>query len=214
MKAMPFIDELNEEGHDVLKLDLDEPDNKTIQQELKQKYKIQCGTPLFINADTGHHVCGYREKDILLKWINGEDVPPPPRPKGPMPRVPFHGVAKKEVNKWKKEYLVWADENSHLPNLRTVDDLLATPRPKSNAPAFPSPTATEVQMNTWKTEYRLWVKQNKHLKNLATAEAIIERSKQQRAAQVQRNVGNIMLEERVKVIETKLDKLLNHLGVK
>ena len=60
----------------------------------------------------------------------------------------------------------------------------------------------------------LYLKQNKHLKNLVTTEAIIERSKQQRAAQVQRNVGNIMLEERVKVIETKLDKLLNHLGVK
>ena len=45
---------------------------------LKKKHNIKCGTPLFINSETGHHVCGYREKDIMLKWLDGKDIPPPP----------------------------------------------------------------------------------------------------------------------------------------
>ena len=39
-KSLPLIDELNKDGHNILKLDLDEPDNKEIQQELKQQYNF------------------------------------------------------------------------------------------------------------------------------------------------------------------------------
>ena len=50
------------------------------------------------------------------------------------------------------------------------------------------------------------MKKNKHLKNIAAPEQIIERSKQQRAAQMQRNTSNIMLEERVKnIVESVLN---------
>ena len=68
-KAEPIVDELNKEGHNILKLDLAEKENKEIVEDLKKKYNIKCGTPLFINADTGHFMCGYREKDITEKYI-------------------------------------------------------------------------------------------------------------------------------------------------
>ena len=105
-RVMPVIDELNKEGHDILKLDLADNDNKEVQKELKEKYKAQCGTPWFINADTGHQICGFREKDILLKWINGEEIPQPPKPKGPPPPPPQDFENKDQVAECKTKYEV------------------------------------------------------------------------------------------------------------
>ena len=59
-RAEPIVDELNKEGHNILKLDLAESDNQGLNKELKEKYNKQCGTPWFINAETGHQVCGFR----------------------------------------------------------------------------------------------------------------------------------------------------------
>ena len=89
-RAEPIVDEINKEGkYEILKLDLAEPDNKGLKDELEKKYNKRCGTPWFIEAETGNQVCGFREKDIIEKWLEGEDIPAPPRPKGPPPKVPF-----------------------------------------------------------------------------------------------------------------------------
>ena len=69
-KAMPIIDELNKDGYEILKLDLADGDNRKLQEEVKKEYKHQCGTPYFVDAETGNTICGYREKDILEKIIN------------------------------------------------------------------------------------------------------------------------------------------------
>ena len=52
-KAEPIVDELIKEGHDILKLDLAEPDNRGLKDEISKKYNKQCGTPWFIDAETG-----------------------------------------------------------------------------------------------------------------------------------------------------------------
>ena len=44
------------------------PDESARANEVKQKHQAQCGTPLFIDAETGNTVCGFREKDVLEKW--------------------------------------------------------------------------------------------------------------------------------------------------
>ena len=44
-----------------------EPDNQKLNKELQEEYGIQCGTPWFINADTGETICGFREKNELQK---------------------------------------------------------------------------------------------------------------------------------------------------
>ena len=123
-KSEPIIDELIKEGYDILKLDLADQDNAAINKELKDKYKAQCGTPWFINAETGHQVCGYREKDILEKWVKGEEIPAPPRPKSPPPPPPQDFDNKEQVNDWTKKYEEWSKENSHLPNLPPADQML------------------------------------------------------------------------------------------
>ena len=66
-KAEPVVEELNKEGYDILTLDLSEPDNQKLVQELKTEYGVQCGTPWFINAETGKGICGFREKAVLEK---------------------------------------------------------------------------------------------------------------------------------------------------
>ena len=64
-KAEPVIEELNNEGYNIVKLDVAEGDNQKLAEELKKEYNTQCGTPWFINAETGKGVCGYREKAVI-----------------------------------------------------------------------------------------------------------------------------------------------------
>ena len=216
-KADPIIDELITEGHDILKLDLAEPDNQGLKKELSDKYGKQCGTPWFIDGETGNQVCGFREKDIIEKWVNGEDIPAPPRPKSPPPRVPFLNASEEELNKWKEDYQNWTKENEHLPKIQTVEEILARPRPKSEPPRPPmGPNSKDEDLDEWGKKYDKWVKENDHLPNLQPASTIIDRIKSQRNS-AQNNVGgNISpdLEARFQRIEQKLDKLVRHLGVK
>ena len=217
-KAEPVIEELNNEGYNILKLDVSEGDNAKLAQELKTEYNVQCGTPWFINADTGKGICGFREKDVVEKWLKGEDIPTPPRPTGPMPKPPFQGVSNKEELTWRKEYKKWAKENEHMPNLQSADQILERPRPKSEPPKAPSPQATDAELDTWGKAYDTWKNENSHLPNLQPVENIINNFKQRRqggppGAQppVQNTQG---LERRIGTLEQKLDKLMTHLGVK
>ena len=218
-KAEPIVDELNKEGHNILKLDLAEKDNQGLKQELQTKYKKQCGTPWFIDPETGNDVCGFREKDILKKWADGEEIPAPPRPKGPIPKPPFHGAPDKEVNKWKEEYSKWTEENSHLPNIQTAEQILERPRPKFDPPQPPKPNSTDEEYDKWVKEYDKWKSANEHLPNLQPGNVIVERFKQRAngpAAAAPPSAGGISpnLEARFQRIEQKVDKLIQHLGAK
>jgi len=156
-----------------------DPTNHEISQALKRDYKLQCGTPWFVNADTGHNVCGYREKDVLEKWIKGEEIPQPPRPTGPPPRPPFHGAKKKEETAWKKEYAKWLKDNEHLPanQKKTAKEILEMPRPKSQPPSPPQPNSTDEQLESWKESYEKWATENDHLPNLQPADKLVEQFK-------------------------------------
>ena len=216
-KADPIVDELIADGHDILKLDLAEADNRGLKDEISKKYNKQCETPWFIDAENGNQVCGYREKDVLEKWVNGEDIPAPPRPKSPPPKMPFHGATKKEENAWKKEYKKWAKENEHLPKIQDADELLKRPRPKSDPPRPPMGDFTDEQLDKWGEDYDKWSEENDHLPNLQKSSVIIPRMKQQRDARKQQNTSNSIspdTEARFQRIEQKLDKLIKHLGVK
>ena len=216
-KADPIIDELIAEGHDILKLDLAEPDNQGLKKELSDKYGKQCGTPWFIDGETGNQVCGFREKDIIEKWVNGQDIPAPPRPKSPPPRVPFLNASEEDLNKWKEEYKKWTEENEHLPKIQTVEEILARPRPKSEPPRPPmGPNSKDEELDEWGKKYDKWVKENNHLPNLQPASTIIDRIRSQRNSVQNNTGGNISpdLEARFQRIEQKMDKLIKHLGVR
>tara|TARA_Y100000310_G_scaffold312054_1_gene358994 strand:- start:543 stop:1082 length:540 start_codon:yes stop_codon:yes gene_type:complete len=100
-KSDPVVDELKKAGFDITTLDVSNSDDAKRANEIKTKHNAQCGTPQFIDADTGNTVCGFREKDVLEKWASGEKIPlppsPPPRPaqqRPPaQPQVPVNPLA-------------------------------------------------------------------------------------------------------------------------
>ena len=223
-KSEPIIEELNKEGHDILVLDMAEPDNQKLNKELQAEYKTQCGTPWFINAETGKGICGYREKDVLEKWLAGEDIPAPPKPKGMPPRPPFMGAPDAELKEWKTNYNKWLDDNQHLPEDRRkgVDEILSMPRPKSEPPRPPmGPDATEEGIDEWGKQYEKWSKENSHMPNLQPADAMVQnfknRMKQmannpnaQAQPQLQAPSPKIAeLEKRIAELENKLNSTVN-----
>ena len=232
-RANPIVDELISEGHEILKLDLADGDNRKLQEEIKKTYNKQCGTPWFIDGSTGNEICGFREKDIIKKWVKGEEIPAPPRPTGPMPKPPFHDASEKDVDGWKKQYEEWSEKNKHLPKIQTADEILARPRPKSDPPRPPAPNATEEQIDQWGEEYQKWADDNSHLPNVFPVEQMKERFKQRGAAQQGRNpnqplpnsnenAGNVntpptgtklTFDQRLSSLENKIDKIIRSLGV-
>ena len=85
-KANPVVEELQKDGTCINTLNVTDPEEGEKAKEIMQKHNIRCGTPLFVNEKTGHNVCGFRGKEILEKWINGEEIPAPPtRPNQPRP---------------------------------------------------------------------------------------------------------------------------------
>ena len=219
-KAEPIVDELNASGKypEILKLDLKDPDNRGLNNELKQKYNTSCGTPWFINAETGQQICGYREKDIVETWLKGEEIPVPPRPKGPMPKPPLMGCPKEEEEKWIEDYGKWAKENEHLPKLQTAEEILARPRPKTEPPKPPAPNSTDEQFAEWVEKYDTWKSENEHLPNLQPGSTIVERFKQQAAQQGMPPGGAGAMDPsvaaRIQRLEQKMDKIIKHFGVK
>ena len=98
------------------------------------------------------------------------------------------------------------------------EEIPEPPKPKGPPPPPPQDFDNEEQVKTWKDGYEKWVKENDHMPNLPKADDMLNRLKQQKklmeqrqAQQAQQN-GN--LEARMSVMEQKLDRLLNHLGVK
>ena len=234
-KSEPIVEELNNEGYDILVLDLAEPDNQALNRELQAEYKTQCGTPWFINADTGKGICGYREKDVLLKWLAGEDIPTPPRPTGAPPKTPFQGSTNKEEIVWKKEYKQWVKDNKHMPDTwqkqqRSASEIIDAPRPKSDAPRPPMgqnmAQTTDEALDKWGGEMKVWQEENKHLPNLQPVDNIVQNLKNRRD-QMAAQQGGIQpgavavddtklntLDAKVQALEVKIDKIMNHFGVK
>ena len=215
-KTEPIVDELVEEGYNILKLDLADKDNQEVQKEVKDKYNKQCGTPWLIDPATGNDICGFREKDIIQKLADGEVIPAPPRPTGPPPKPPLMNASDDEVSKWRGEYEEWMEKNEHMPNLQTADQILERPRPKTEPPAPPNPQMSDEELDKWGDEYEKWRLENEHLPGLQPKDQIVQRFKQrgqQGAPGAPAQIGG-NVEQRLSTIEAKLDALVKHLGVR
>ena len=237
-KATPEVEALIDAGHDILMLDLAEPDNQKLSQELKTEFNTQCGTPWFVNADTGKGICGFREKDILEKWLNGEDIPVPPRPSGPPPKIPFQGSTGKEEMAWKREYKNWLHDNKHMPEdwlkrQKSANEIIDSPRPNSDPPRPPmTPDTTDEQLDAWGTEMKAWQDENKHIPNLQPVDRVVENLKNRRKQALNASQTNQAmapsgapnaagssiqlntLDAKVQALEVKIDRIISHFGVK
>ena len=70
------------------------------------------------------------------------------------------------------------------------------------------PTTTDEQLEKWGEEYAEWSKENNHLPNLTDSSAILDRLKKQVEIRKQQESP----ENRIKIIEQKLAKLMNQLN--
>ena len=113
-KANPVVEELIKDGHKIKTLDVSNPKDAETANKVKGEFSVQCGTPLFIDAESGNSVCGFREKDVLEKWANGEEIPAPPRPKAPTGQQPPQQPTMRTA---KLEY-IWLDGHG-TKNIRT-----------------------------------------------------------------------------------------------
>ena len=230
-KATPVVEELNSEGKhpEVLLLDTAEPDNAKLRDELFSEYKTSCGTPFFINADTGESVCGFREKDVLEKWLAGESIPAPPRVTGPPPKIPFHGSTDEENVKWKESYDTWLTDNEHMPEdwqkkQKSSDEIIDNPRPKNDPPMLPNlAQASESQIEDWGAKLKTWQEENDHIPNQQDPDKLVTQFKsrvkmmqQQQQRNNQQGGANLSPDQdaRLQRLEQKVDKLIKHLGVK
>ena len=158
----PIVEKLNNEGYDILRLDLSESDNQGLHREIENKYNLRCGTPFLVDGSNGNNICGQATEDMIKKCADGEEIPEPPKPKSPPPSLPQD----------------WDDE-------KLIDE--------------------------WKQAYEKWRGENNHLSNLSTTKEVVDRFKKQWEARKKQQQS---LDGRVTSIEQKLDKLMNHLGVK
>ena len=104
-KADPVVEELVKEGYKITSLNVTDQFEGKRAAEVKSKYELQCGTPLFLDAETGNSVCGFRPKDVLEKWANGEEIPKPEPTQAP--------PARPMPKKIRFEY-VWIDGKNNL----------------------------------------------------------------------------------------------------
>jgi glutamine synthetase len=110
-KADPVVEELVKDGYDIITLDVNDPDQAERANSAKTKHKAQCGTPLFLDAETGNMACGFREKNILEKWAKGEEMPAPaPRTQQPN-NAPNN--QQPQIESVKMEY-IWLDGNANI----------------------------------------------------------------------------------------------------
>jgi uncharacterized Zn finger protein (UPF0148 family) len=85
-KSDPVVERLVKDGHKIITLDITNADDAKQANEAKHKHNARCGTPLFLDAETGNQVCGMRGEEIIEKWAKGEDIPAPtPRPQNGPP---------------------------------------------------------------------------------------------------------------------------------
>jgi hypothetical protein len=77
------------------------------------------------------------------------------------------------------------------------------------------PNSTDEQLDAWAKEYDKWSEENKHLPNLQPSNVILDRMKNARNQQMNPPAAGVNnVEQRIATLEQKIDKLMNHLGVK
>ena len=102
----PIIEKLNNEGYDILRLDLSEEDNQGLHREIENKYDVRCGTPFLVDGANGNKICGQTSEENIKKWADGEKIPEPPRPKSPAPPLPQDWTSEEQINQFIIVYFI------------------------------------------------------------------------------------------------------------
>ena len=126
-KVDPIVEKLNNEGYDILRLDLVEEDNQGLLREIENKYDLRCGTPFLVDGSNGKNICGQQQanEENIKKWADGEEIPEAPKPKSPPPPLPQDWGSQEQIDEFTKTYDKWSEENNHLPHLQSSKQIIS-----------------------------------------------------------------------------------------
>ena len=132
-----------------------------------------------------------------------------PRPKSQAPQLPMAGgpdkVTEADIDVWGEKMETWQKENSHLPSLRPVSDMVtgfkARLKQQKEGTARPE-VAANLYSSTRPEDTR---------KPAVTGE--MKKGKVVHPAPADQEAFEGYVEDRLGVLEDKLNQLLNHLGV-
>ena len=104
----------------------------------------------------------------------------------------------------------WRDEET-IKKWADGEEIPDPPKPKTQAPPLPKDFFDEAQVKEFTKKYNIWKEENKHIPELQSPEQII--AKFQKGVKQQEEQKK-SVNGRLDTLEQKLDKLMNHLGVK
>tara|TARA_E500000305_G_C3885624_1_gene171816 strand:+ start:88 stop:633 length:546 start_codon:yes stop_codon:yes gene_type:complete len=104
----------------------------------------------------------------------------------------------------------WRDEET-IKKWADGEKISDPPKPKTQAPPLPKDFFDNSQVEEFTKKYNIWKKENKHIPELQNAEEIINKFKNGIKQQEEQKKS---LDGRLNTLEEKIDKLMNHLGVK
>lgn len=114
------------------------------------------------------------------------------------------------------EYICGYKEKEMVEKLCRGEKIPQPPKPKSPPPKPPKMDDTK-DVKRWEEEYSKWRLDNKHIPNIPEPKVMLNNLKRQfdNAQRQGREAQNPeLMSSRLTVLEQKLDKLMNHLGVK
>jgi thiol-disulfide isomerase/thioredoxin len=118
-KMKPSIDKINETLNDEQKIEIlsiDDQKSKTIYNNIIRMNKLQNVVPLMYNSNIGTTLLGYKDIRDIRKFLKAEPIDYK-KPLTALPHFDIKNSSIKDLDKWKKDVILWYEVNkANLPS--------------------------------------------------------------------------------------------------
>lgn len=118
-KMKPSIDKINETLNDEQKIEIlsiDDQKSKTIYNNIIRMNKLQNVVPLMYNSNIGTTLLGYKDIKDIRKFLKAEPIDYK-KPLTALPHFDIKNSSIKDLDKWKKDVILWYEVNkANLPS--------------------------------------------------------------------------------------------------
>ena len=118
-KMKPSIDKINETLNDEQKIEIlsiDDQKSKTIYNNIIRMNKLQNVVPLMYNSNIGTTLLGYKDIRDIRKFLKADPIDYK-KPLTALPHFDIKNSSIKELDKWKKDVILWYEVNkANLPS--------------------------------------------------------------------------------------------------
>lgn len=118
-KMKPSIDKINETLNDEQKIEIlsiDDQKSKTIYNNIIRMNKLQNVVPLMYNSNIGTTLLGYKDIRDIKKFLKAEPIDYK-KPLTALPHFDIKNSSIKDLDKWKKDVILWYEVNkANLPS--------------------------------------------------------------------------------------------------